>query len=237
MGKERQMSVRLFVGVPGSGKTQAMIDFCMASQDEQLFGVVDRAGEWGDLNSPRWRGKRPNAVIVPHNVEGKMPDEVLNTHRGFLIFQHPWEGEAVAELIRQRGEAVYVDDEIDLVAIYKGWIENPLRDFVHRGRHLPNAEGIPSQVDILGAARRIQNLHSDVTSMADECFVFRSQGKYTIKRLVEEGFIDDSEEAITQVRNFKGGKGIPTMEFLLWKSDGTRALGTIKNPFMGKSAK
>lgn len=221
------MSVHLFLGVPGAGKTQAMVDRCAEQAKTHVFMVCSKAREWEDLSSPRWRGKGKKLPIYPIAVLPDKRDDVvsdlLEVDHGIYIFPHPWEPWQVAEVCRDVGNAVYVDDEIDMFAEYRSWNSNPLRDFVHRGRHLPNINGDPSTVDIYGAARRVQNLHTDLTSMADEAMVFRSQGKHTIKRLVEEGFIDDAE--IPVVRTMEN------MYAVLWKSSGEKGYVRVDNPY------
>lgn len=221
------MSVHLFVGVPGAGKTQAMVDMCAAMARTHVFMVCSKAGEWEDTKSPRWRGQGKR---LPIYTIGKGPDarsevvsDLLEVNHGIYIFPYPWEPVDVAQTVADVGNAVYVDDEIDQFAEYKSWLTNPLRDFVHRGRHMRNINGDVCTADIFGAARRIQNLHTDLTSMADEVMVFRSQGKYTIKRLVEEGYIDDAE--IPHVR------AMPNMQFVGWRSSGEKFYGAVINPY------
>lgn len=203
-----------------------MMDFCAAQSGTQRFLVVDRAGEWF-AESPRWRGSKP-PLYLAEGTEGELIDEIEEAEGGIWCFQAPWEPLQVAKLVQAIGDCVYVDDEIDLFAVYKDWLSNPLRDFVHRGRHLANRHGEPKQVDILGAARRVQNLHTDLTSMADEVMVFRSQGKQTMKRLVEEGYIEDDEQE--RVRS------MPNFRYVLWRNTGERAHGKISNPFAAKKA-
>ena len=217
--------ITLFYGVPGAGKTTAMMDYVSAHSQEQRFFVVDRAGEWDALDSddpmrpnPRWRGKElPIQKVKSDALPSEWPDT------GIFLFQYPWEGPAVAELAKDVGETVYVDDEIDLVAVYQGWNESPLRDFVHRGRHLPNREGRIGKVHILGAARRPQNLHSDITSLCDQCLIFRVQGFRTIERLIQDSMIDKSEA--DEIRN------MADLRYKLWKSDGSSEWGEVMNPF------
>jgi hypothetical protein len=55
--------IKLFLGVPGAGKTQAMIDFVRMSSDAHKFFVVDRANEWL-ADGPRWRGEPVNRIAV-----------------------------------------------------------------------------------------------------------------------------------------------------------------------------
>jgi len=215
------VSIRLFLGVPGAGKTLAMQDYVRAHAHEHAFYVVDRAGEWGPENLQRWRGAPPVTYYVAHGDIEKTSRELLENHApGVYLFGHPWEGEEVAQVAANVGNVVFTDDEIDLVATYRGWPDNALRSMCHRGRHLPNLLGEPCELHILGAARRPQNLHTDVTSLADEVVVFRVQGEKTIDRLVNEGILEprDIEKARTQ----------PNFEYVLWRSTGERAHGKIR---------
>jgi len=114
---------------------------------------------------------------------------------GVFTYSHPWTGLELAEEARALGSCVLVDDEIDLTATAKGWQsnDNPVRDFVHRGRHLPNEEGEVGAVHVLGACRRFQSLHIDLPSMANLVIIFRVQGARTIDRLLAEDIITDED--------------------------------------------
>jgi hypothetical protein len=223
--------IRLAFGVPSAGKSLALQDIVnLELYDKRIgFAIVDRAGEWNETDirtgapNVRWRGNPPPLLIAPHdNTKAfEMLVEAREQRQG-VLFQHPWEGLDVAELVRQVGDLVYCDDEIDLVALNGSqWKDNPLRDFVHRGRHLPDANGIPREVHIYGAARRVQNLHTDLTSMCDECLIFRIQGERTISRVVNEGMLPPEcvDEARTQ----------PNLHYYLWKSDGSINRGVLKS--------
>lgn len=221
------MSVNLWVGVPGAGKTQGMVDAVARQAKTHLFTVSSHAGEWEDTAAPRWRGQGKKLPIYPiqvgPNKQEQVIQDLLDAQTGVYIFGYGWEPIDVAAVTLAVGNAVYVNDEIDLFATYKNWEMNPLRDFVHRGRHLRNINGDVCTADIYGAARRVQNLHTDLTSMADEVIVFRSQGKHTIKRLVDEGYIDDAE--VEHVRT------MPNMQFCGWRSSGEKFYGEIINPY------
>ena len=154
------MTVKLFLGLPGTGKTQAMIDFIsldLSSKTPHLFFCVDRAAEWGThvdgVENPRWRGrkwKEGECVVAPNpdKFERWIEDEGL-ADSGLVLFRAPWEGIDIARYSILFGDIVYVDDEIDLVAVYEKWKENPLREIIHRGRHLPNAQGVPCKAHIM----------------------------------------------------------------------------------------
>jgi hypothetical protein len=229
------MSVRLFLGVPGAGKTQAMCDLTSACAGNTYF-VVDRANEWADLQSPRWRKNPPKAIhveptdISSEDTKRSLVDWFRENSPAMFIFGNGWkEPLDVAELAKCTGDCTYVDDEIDLVAIYSGWNESPLRDFVHRGRHSPDLDGVPRELHILGAARRPQNLHTDLTSMADEVMTFRVSGKHTLKRVVEEGYVTD--ETLPIVRT------MPNFHYYLWRNTGEIVQGVLDNPFKGMKQK
>ncbi len=237
--------IQLFYGVPGAGKTTAMQALVLAQRESQTFFVMDFAGEWGpvskddpDKPNPAWRGVDPEGWLhivdeemVERYREGGALDWMTGEDPwppGVYLFQWPWEGEEVAELAKGIGDVVYVDDEIDRTAIQGTWLDNPLRDFVHRGRHMPNNDGIPCELHIMGACRRPQNLATDLTSMADEVYIFRVQGHRTFKRLVDDNMIDQGEiQPISLFKNF---------QCKLWKSTGESALLRIENPY-GKQTK
>lgn len=223
------MTTKLFIGVPGTGKTQAMMNFVQAQANEALFLVVDRQAEWTPtVDNQRWAGKPPKSMIVPGGYTFEQIEEMANElETGMLVFQYPWEGLQVAKIAVDLGNIVYVDDEIDLVAKYKDWDLNPLQGIVHRGRHLPNIYGEICENHILGACRRFQNLHQDITSLAAEIMVFRCRGKRTIGRLVEDGVLENEAE-ITAIRT------LPNLHYYLYKESGELTPGSIKNPFSKK---
>lgn len=236
--------IELWYGVPGSGKTTAMIGFVGAHADEQRFFVVDRVGEWdvadpdepGALN-PRWRGvhapffrlERSRGAVQQFYWEWEANEwQAVESPRGpwprgVYLFQHPWEGLEVAALARDVGNVVYVDDEIDTVATVRGWQENPVRDMVHRGRHMPNAQGVVGQLHILGACRRPQSLHVDMTAMCDQAMIFRCQGHRTLGRLLDDSMI--TEDEWNRIRT------LPNLRYKLWKATGEEGWGEVSNPF------
>lgn len=222
------MTVKLWLGMPGSGKTLAMMDTVRAeSAAGHSFFVVDRAGEWGP-DEVRWRGNPPARVLAAPSPT--LPAEELHDFLSdaadagsVVLFGYPWEGRDVAAWVQAIGDVTYVDDEIDLVATYTRWEDNPIRNFVHRGRHLPDADGTPRIVNVFGAARRPQNLHIDVTSLADEVMVFRVMGSRTLKRLVDDTVLSDElvegDDPISQWENLR---------YVLWRREGTRVEGVLK---------
>lgn len=229
--------INLFSGVPGAGKTQMIIELMMAQKHAMTYLVRNSTGDFSDPHSPRWRGRDPSLIFV-QPTEDAIPEEFEEHNPGIYVFNEPWEAWQIASLGIRMGWCTYVDDEIDLTAVYKGWIDNPLRNYCHRGRHAKNDEGAFAELHIYGGMRRIQNVHTDLSSMADQIFVFRSQGKQTMKRLTDEGIIEPSH--VEMVRTFQGGKDdngqlLPYMEFLLWKNSGTHSFGKLDNPFYGKA--
>jgi len=213
----------LALGLPGTGKTQALIDYAAENSESQRFFVVDRAGDWQPTDeegnpNPRWRGREKELGIYE---VGDIEDMDFEPP-GIYVFGYPYEAIEVASVARAVGNATYVDDEIDLVATYSKWLDNPLRDFVHRGRHLPNAEGQIGTMHILGAARRPENLHTDLTGMADQVFIFRIQSLHTLKRLTAESMIRQEDwPTVRTMQNF---------HYLLWRNDGTTTPGLIDPP-------
>lgn len=229
------MSVRLALGVPAAGKTIALQDMVAdACAAGHVAFVTDFAGEWAEtdadgLPNQRWRGSPPPIFYAPPPPgEGGEVDlewfiGVRDAGNAAVLFQYPWEAAQVADVAKKVGGVIYVDDEIDLLAVYSGWPDNPLRDFCHRGRHLPDHEGTPREVHVLGAARRPQNLHTDVTNLADEVLIFRVQGKNTLKRLVEEGMLTD--ELVAEA------KALPNFHYFLWRSTGEIERGVLLDPW------
>jgi hypothetical protein len=55
----------------------------------------------------------------------------------------------------------------------------------------------------LGAARRPQSLHIDVTSLADQAFIFRVKGRRTWTRLVDDLILSEEEvPTVAQLRPY-----------------------------------
>lgn len=226
------MSIRLALGVPKAGKTLALQDMVHdAALDGHTLFVRDLAGEWRQEDpeapgrpNPRWRDAPPELVDAPDPDSGDLLSE-LEEHRDaggrVVLFGWPWEGRDIAQCCLDVGNVNYVDDEIDTTATYTdAWEENPIREFAHRGRHLPNAEGVIGKVHVFGACRRPQSLHIDVTSLADEVMLFRVQGHRTIKRVLDEGWIDQS--MVDELRT------LPNLHFFKWESTGEIHRGFIE---------
>lgn len=186
--------IYLSYGLPGMGKTTLMHDRIRTAPEGHRFFVVDRADEWVP-EAAHWRGFPPKNMVV---IDGKqnLPDF---DNPGVYVFRE-WEGLAVADLVTQVGNAVYVDDELDLVARKEGWNDSPLRRIVHQGRHLRNNAGEITECHILGACRRPQSLHSDVSEQASVVWIFRIQGQRTLGRLLADSHVEPEEW--DTVRNF-----------------------------------
>lgn len=238
--------IGLALGLPAMGKTQALQDFVLAHALQNRFLVIDRTDDWA-AESHRWRGTKwkdwsaRHASLVQRARAVGVSDLPLTTSRpwfstapapgkasswleslpttGVFRFPYPWEGEAVAQAVKDLGNAVYVDDEVDFTALTAGWSRNPLRDFAHRGRHLPNARGVVGEVHVLGAARRAQSLHIDMTTLADFVWVFRLKGMRTLERLVDDSLL--SEDEVDAVRE------LAPYHYKLWQASGESTWGKL----------
>lgn len=189
----------LAYGLPGMGKTLWMHDFAKA-QPEQLFIVNDHAAEWGP-DAAHWRGKPPASIqIFEGSQQLPKPEDIPDS--GIIVIRGREAGE-IATLVKEKGFATYVDDELDFAAGRKGWLESPLREIVHQGRHLENAAGEFTRCHIIGACRRPQSLHTDVTDIVDEVYIFRLQGSRTLERLKSDSMIEDEDwDAIRNMEKF-----------------------------------
>lgn len=221
--------ITLFIGVPGAGKTLGAQNVtAIASQEWPCFVIDHTPEEWGPVfegrENPRWYGNVPFILDVPYGTTENTLDFLSEHDKGIFRFCQGdgWEPREVALLTMLRGDAYYVDDEIDLFATYKNWQDNPLKEFVHRGRHLLNADGVSSEVHVIGCARRVQNLHTDLTAMTDQAYIFRSQGARTIARLREEGYLEGDQ--LEEVRSLEN------LQYFRWKNDGTIRKGAIQPP-------
>lgn len=183
--------------------------------------TAPRVGTWAEAFAFA-RSMRDESL--PWFADAPSPDDLGSwahdlPRTGVFRFGHPWEGIEVAELVREVGNTSYVDDELDLTAEVAGWPDNPLRDFCHRGRHLPNAEGEVGEVHLLGASRRAQAVHIDVVSLADHVWIFRVQGHRTVQRLVDEGMLAESEVA--------EARSLPPYHYKSWQASGPASWGRL----------
>jgi hypothetical protein len=182
----------LAYGLPGTGKSTLLHDLVRAQATTQLFFVNSHSLEWHPEAS-HWRGRPPPGMRIVQGEDAL--DEVTESppESGVLVCMN-CEAENIIQSVISAGHSTYVDDEIDLVAKKEGWVQSPLKEIVHRGRHLQNAEGEFTQCNILGACRRPQNLHTDMTDIYDEVYVFRLKGGNTKDRLKRDSLIEDDSE-------------------------------------------
>lgn len=222
--------ITLCLGVPKSGKSLALQDLVREGvAGGRVYAVFDHAFEWsaqdknGDENI-RWRGAPPPLVHVEkdsHDNVCEMIEAKRDAEEGCLfVFCRPWTQHEVATIVKDVGDCSYVDDEIDLFGTREGWETNPLREFVHRGRHSLDRHGYPREIHAYGAARRIQYLHTDLTSLANQIYVFRLQGSTTLDRAVKEGILEASMRDIVQK--------LPDLYFVKWTTEGKHAWGRLK---------
>ncbi len=184
------------------GKTLLMHDYIKAHPEHRFF-VVEHANDW-DEGAPHWRNEPPDNLV---EFDDTLPDASEVEEAGVYVFRRI-EPMAVAEFTCYVGNAVYVDDELDLTARRKGWDDSPLRRIVHQGRHLTNHQGEICEAHILGACRRPQNLHTDLTDIAEQTFIFKVQGSRTLKRLLDDSMIEDDQWDII--------RDMPKFTFIHW---------------------
>lgn len=201
--------IQLAYGVPGSGKSTLLHDLVKAQAGVQKFFVIDHEAGWG-LDGYHWRGEPPSLGVYGPDDLTKL-EEVPSDEwaQGVYVFRNV-EPEEVLTLAVAKGNVVYVDDEIDLIGRRKGWDASPLRTFVHQGRHALNEDGEPRELHVLGACRRPQNLHTDLTDLVDQVYVFRCQGSRTLKRLLDDSLIEDAQ--------WEDVRALPNFSFIHWPS-------------------
>lgn len=193
----------LAYGMPGAGKSTLLHDLVRAMALQQRFFIADHEAGWLP-HSVHWRGRPPSGLRAFHGTDAleRLVEEELPPVGVYVL--SGVDGSAVARLAATKGASAFVDDEIDLIARRQGWEESPLRAIVHQGRHLENAQGEFTQVHILGACRRPQNLHTDLSELADQVFAFRLRGGNTKRRLLDDNVLEnDAEwEALRHLPNF-----------------------------------
>lgn len=190
-------------------------DLVRVQSGEQRFFCMDPDQSWGP-DAFAWRGKPPKWLYVFQKGSGHWEDafkafldgdrEAIPTN-GCFVFRN-YEANEVAQFVKDVGDTTFVCDEIDRMARRAGWLESPLRAIVHEGRHLVNALGDICTAHIMGACRRPQNLHTDLTDIADEIYVFRVQGDRTLSRLLDDNTIEKIEW--DTIRN------IPKFNYWFW---------------------
>lgn len=187
----------LFIGMPGTGKTTLMHDL-VRSQPDQRYFIVEHSDEWMPdtfKGYTMWRKQVPENIEVIEGGQEFPYDFDTIPETGVFVF-NDWDPREVAMLCLKFLNCVYVDDEFDIAARKKGWETegNPFREMVHRGRHVKNERGEVGQVHFMGAGRRVQNFHMDVTDLCTQVFIFRCQGSRTINRLIDDSMIEDWDE-------------------------------------------
>lgn len=185
--------ISLCYGLPGYGKSLLIHDWLRTSPGYRYF-VVEHSDEWRQ-GAAHWRRASPKIFDVwdARPVFEKMrAGELPETGIFRCIGMDPW---VVCRLAIACGPAVYVDDEIDIAGRQELWAkhENPLKEFVHRGRHLVNALGQVVEGHIIGACRRPQNIAKDLTDLSDQTFVFRLKGDVTRSRLERDNTIESHD--------------------------------------------
>jgi hypothetical protein len=188
----------LAYGMPGSGKSTLLHDLVAAQFDVQRFFVNDHEAQWGP-DGVHWRGRPPPIHMIYKG--GQLPEPLPET--GVFVFRN-WEPRDVAQLATLKGWTTYVDDELDKSGRKQGFDTSPLRAIANEGRHLATERGEYTEVHILGACRRPQKLHNDLSELAQEVYVFRCQGTRTLRRLLEDNHIEDEDlEQVPSLPNFR----------------------------------
>lgn len=201
------MAVWLAYGMPGAGKSTLLHDLVSAHAHAHRLFVQDNEAGWGP-EAVHWRGKPPKGLRVIQGEEAfaDFAGEALENElpNGAYVFRSI-DAHSIVDLAIAVGYTTYVNDEIDLIATRKGWDDSPLRAIVHMGRHVENAEGEHTQVHLIGACRRPQSLHTDLTELADQVYAFRVRGKNTLKRLLDDEVIatDEDAERLRTLPNFE----------------------------------
>lgn len=204
--------IDLAYGLPGTGKSTLLHDLVGAQSEAQLFLVNDHEAAWG-YDGAHWRGKQPTGlglIIGDEKLEELLGQPVdARPDSGVLVFRNV-EHERILELAVHWGDCTYVDDELDKAGRKKGFDDSALRSIVNEGRHVMNSDGEPCEIHILGACRRPQKLHNDITDLADQYYLFRCKGSRTIDRLTDDDLIEDEDEAEL--------KALPDFAFIHWPS-------------------
>ncbi len=197
--------ISLAYGMPGSGKSTLLHDLVRSQFLSHRFFVVDHEAQWGP-DGVHWRNRPPPISVFykgQHELPAEFPDHGVFVFRGY-------DGREVAEIARLIGWATLVDDEADKACRKQGFDTSAMRAIANEGRHLVNAAGEYTEVHFIGACRRPQKLHNDISELADQIFVFRCQGVRTLGRLLDDNHIEEADEARIQ--------NLPNFHFKHWPS-------------------
>lgn len=199
------MPATLYLGAPGSGKTTLMrghVASLIPAFPESVFLIVNH-GERPD--HPSWHD-----LPADHRVYGSVTAWWHDPCR-VAIFDGV-SGVEIARLAIAVGWSVYVDDECDGIVTDGKWIENPLREIVKRGRHLPNRAGVVTEVNALLATHRPANLPTDLSGLFDQVYVGRLYAWNDADRVRREGWANgrNVEEVQRVLDSQRPG------EFLAW---------------------
>lgn len=211
------MAVDLAFGLPGTGKSTLLHDLVRAQAHAMRFFVVDHDASWGE-DGIHWRGDPPPNLYVLYK-DDELPPRIPLT--GVFVFRN-WDARDVAQACVDYGCTTYVDDEVDKAGRKKGFDDSPLRLIANEGRHLENLSGDYTECHILGACRRPQRIHTDLTELAREVYVFRVKGKNTLQRLMDEDYFD--EELADEI------KSLPDFEFFHFPSEKFLRLDPVGAP-------
>lgn len=119
----------------------------------------------------------------------------------------------VAQLALDVGDAVYVDDEIDVALGDGKWKDSPIREIVKRGRHIRAADGEIASVSALVATHRPANLPTDISGLFTRVYVGRLFAYVDAERVYREGWIRGQNSALGVQRELEARR---PGEFTYW---------------------
>src|SRR5262249_29945529 len=139
----RRILIILSYGLPGTGKSAMLHDLAAQHAETHRVFCCDHEDGWGQ-DAVYWRGHPPKRLTLVTNEDHlseleETPEEELPPS-GVWVFRHV-EPSRIAQLTADKGDAIFIDDEIDALARREGWEDSALRKIAHEGRHLPNEDG------------------------------------------------------------------------------------------------